>query len=95
MHLWFEYLWEERCNEKGQVKCFECNRIMNRNTYKNNIICYSHILPKGINKYKFLAGEESNLAIVHPECHHLYELNPKKASNQYKKRLELLKKHDL
>lgn len=95
MHLWFQYLFDERKNENGYVRCFECNKLMHENSYKELSTCYSHILPKGIKKYKHLAGEEENVVIVHPSCHNLYENSPKLAKNQYKKRIELIEKYNL
>jgi len=92
MHLWFEYLWEERCNEKGQIKCYECGKIMNRNTWKEYSTCYSHIYPKST--YPLLKGNEENVVITHPDCHFLYETTPKKAKNQYALKLKLGKKYN-
>jgi hypothetical protein len=92
MHEWFVYLFDERKDEQGYVRCFECGKRMHEDTYKHLTTCYSHILPKGVKKYAHLAGDEDNIAIVHPSCHNLYEATPRLAVNQWKKRLELLEK---
>lgn len=91
MHLWFFYLFESRMDEHGYVRCFECGKKMHEDTYKYLLTCYSHILEKS--RFPKWKGEEFNVQIVHPDCHHLYTMNPKKATNQWNLRLKLLKQY--
>lgn len=91
MHLWFIYLFDQQKDEKGYVKCFECDKKMHEDTYKYLTTCYSHILAK--KDYEEYKGKEWNIKIVHPDCHHLYSMSPKKAKKQYALYLELLEKH--
>ena len=98
MHQWYLYLWDARKIKVGNtfvVPCFECGELLEEDYYKENTCCYSHILEKGNAKYRHLAGDQENVVIVHPDCHTLYGLKPKKAINQYNKKIELLKKHQL
>lgn len=81
LHKWFTYLFDERKDKNGFVKCFECGKPMHEDTYKNMSICYSHILSK--KKYPDLKGDPANLVIVHPNCHNLYTVSPLKASKQH------------
>lgn len=90
MHEWFFYLFDSRKDENGYVTCFECGKRMHESFYKYLLTCYSHILDKGINRYKKYKGEEWNVKIVHPDCHNLYTMKPKEAKNQYKLRLKLI-----
>lgn len=92
MHMWFKHLFDCRKDEKGYVKCFECGKRMHEDTYKELTTCYSHILEK--KKYKLAAGDENNVVIVHPDCHHLYTMQPRKAVNQFNLRLKLLEQYE-
>lgn len=87
LHKWFLELWDKRCDESGNCKCFECGKLLKREQYRENSACYSHILPKS--KYEEIAMLEENTQIVHPNCHALYESYPPKAKNQYELRLKL------
>lgn len=92
MHQWFVYLFEQRMNSKGFIRCFECDKYMHENTWKQITTCYSHILSrKTFPQYK---GCEWNIEIVCPSCHSLYSNRPSNAKNQYALYLELLKKHE-
>jgi hypothetical protein len=91
MHLWFAYLFEKRMDENHCVRCFECGKLMHEDTYKDLSTCYSHILGK--KQYPKFKGEEWNVKIVHPDCHHLYSMKPKEAINQYNEYVELLNKN--
>ncbi len=91
LHEWFAYLFEEQMDKDGYVKCFECGNRMHQDTYKELSICYSHILPKS--KYPDLAGDPDNVVIVHPDCHNLYTMQPRKAKNQYNYFLKLKELH--
>ena len=91
MHRWFIYLFNFRKNNKGFVKCYECEKWMHEDNYKMLSSCYSHILNK--TNYKQYAGKPWNLKITHPECHQLFELFPQKAIKQHSLYLELLEKH--
>ncbi len=93
MHEWFKYLFEYRMDEKGFVECFECGKKMSKQTYQNNMSCYSHILEKS--KYPELAGNEDNVVIVHPDCHNLYTMRPTKATNQYNLKQQLKEKYNV
>lgn len=95
MHLWFMYLFEQRMDDDGYVRCFECGKKMHEDTWKEYSSCYSHILAKSEANYPEYAGEEWNVVIVHPSCHNLYETSPKKAVKQYSKKLKLLDKLNL
>ena len=88
MHIWFQYLWDQRQNEQGKIKCFECGKWMTRNTWRDISTCYSHIL--GRKKYPKYAGNSDNICIVHPDCHYLYTIKPSNAQNQFKLYLKLL-----
>jgi len=89
MHQWFAHLFEYRMNSNGFVRCFECGKPMHESVYKDMSMCYSHILSK--KKFPQFAGEEWNVKIVHPDCHTLYSMRPKKATNQYNEYLKLKK----
>ena len=93
MHLWFMYLFEQRMDDNGFIKCFECGKKMHEDTWKEYSSCYSHILAKSKSNYPEYAGEEWNVKICHPDCHNLYTQKPQLAVNQYKLYLELLEKH--
>lgn len=93
MHLWFVHLFESRMNQFGFVSCFECGKLMHKDTYINQSTCYSHILGK--KQYPAYAGEEWNVKIVHPDCHHLYSMKPQKALKQYSEYLKLKKELNL
>jgi 5-methylcytosine-specific restriction endonuclease McrA len=88
MHQWFFYLFDERKDKEGFVKCFECGKRMHEDSFKHTLTCYSHILDKSL--YPEFAGNEENVVIVHPDCHNLYTMRPKKALKQYSLRLKLL-----
>ena len=87
MHQWFAYLWQQRQDENQVVYCFECGKPMHANTYKDLSTCYSHILGKKL--YPKYAGAEWNVKICHPDCHNLYTIRPKQATNQYNEYLKL------
>jgi 5-methylcytosine-specific restriction endonuclease McrA len=93
MHTWFVYLFNQRKNNQGFVKCFECGKSLHEYFYKNLSIVYSHILNK--KKYPKYAGDPENVEIVCPDCHNLYELKPKSAEKQYAKKQELIKLYNL
>ena len=87
------HLFESRMNKLGFVKCFECGKLMHKDTYINQSSCYSHILEKS--RYPQFAGEEWNIKIVHDYCHNLYTMYPKRAINQYSERVRLIKEYNL
>lgn len=87
MHLWFIYLFDQRKDQYGYVRCFECGKKMHEDTWKMLSSCYSHILSK--KKYPEMKGDENNVEICHPDCHHLYGFRPMLAKNQYAKYLKL------
>lgn len=93
MHQWFVYLFEQRMDSQGFVRCFECNKRMHQDGYKKNTCCYSHILSK--KTYPQYKGEEWNIAITCPSCHSLYSNRPSDAINQYKKYIQLKKELNL
>lgn len=93
MHLWFMHLFEERMNSSGWLHCFECGHPMHEDNYKDNSCCYSHILSK--TWYPDFAGDPDNVVIVHPDCHNIYTMRPKKAVNQYNKYLQLKEEYGL
>jgi len=88
LHSWFLEVWDakEKLNN-GFIYCQECGGRLKREIYRENICCYSHILPKS--KYKNLAMMDWNIFIVHPDCHALYENGSEKAIRQraYKEHL--------
>lgn len=92
LHSWFMYLFDQRKDKEGFVQCFECGRRMHENTWKNLSTCYSHILSK--KDYPEYKGDENNVKIVHPDCHNLYTMTPKKAKNQYFEYLKLKEEHE-
>lgn len=92
MHEWFKYLFDQRADANGFVNCFECGKAMHTDTYKEITSCYSHILGK--KQYPDHAGNPLNVEIVHPDCHTLYTMQPKKAVNQYDKYLKLKEKYN-
>lgn len=92
LHEWFAYLFEQRMDKDGYVKCFECGKKMHQDTYQELSICYSHILSKS--KYPKLKGDENNVKIVHPDCHNLYTMKPEKAKNQFNYFLKLKELHN-
>lgn len=93
MHVWFMYLFNQRKDSKGYVRCYECNKPMHEDIYKETSSCYSHILGK--KQYPDLAGIPENISICCPDCHNLYTMRPKKAVKQYAKAQYLLEKYDL
>lgn len=93
LHDWFMYLYEQRADDNGFVKCFECGRNMHMSFYIGNTMCYSHLLEKS--RYPQYAGDPNNVVITHPECHHLYSMKPKEAINQYTRMKELKLKYNI
>jgi 5-methylcytosine-specific restriction endonuclease McrA len=93
LHKWFMYLYEQRADSHGFVKCFECGRNMHMSTYIGNTMCYSHLVEKS--RYPQFAGDPDNVKIVHPQCHHLYSMEPKKAVHQYEAYINYKKEHNL
>ena len=91
LHKWFVYLFDERKDKKGFVKCFECGKYMHEDSYKDISLCYSHILNKKL--YEEYKGEPWNLVIVHPHCHQLFELYPAQAKKQNAEYNKLIKKY--
>jgi 5-methylcytosine-specific restriction endonuclease McrA len=91
LHLWFMHLFEKRMDRKGFVRCFECDRPMHEDVYKEISACYSHLLSKKTHPEH--AGNPDNVVIVHPDCHNLYERLPQKAKKQYARYLELKNKY--
>ena len=89
MHKWFAYLFEQRMDTNGYIYCFECGKPMHESSYKDLSTCYSHILSKKI--FPQFAGEEWNVCITCPDCHHIYSMRPTKATKQYDKYLKLKK----
>ena len=89
MHVWFTYLFDERKDKRGYVKCFECGKLLHEDRYREISTCYSHILSK--KRYPKYKGIPLNVQIVCPDCHNLYELKPRSAINQYNLKLKLLK----
>lgn len=90
MHQWFVYLFDQRKDKDGFVKCFECGKKMHEDTYKHLTTCYSHILSK--KTFPKFKGEGWNIEIVHPDCHNLYSMGGIKAVNQIKKYNQLIEK---
>jgi len=93
MHKWFKYLFDQRMNKNGYVFCFECGKAMHEDDYKDISACYSHILGK--KQYPTFAGMEENIKIVHPDCHNIYTMTPKKAVHQYAEYLKFKQKYNL
>lgn len=93
MHLWFMHLFDNRKNNRNVVFCFECNKPLHEQHYKDNSTCYSHLLEK--KKYPHLEGLEENVKIVCPDCHNLYTMKPQEAKKQYKEMLNLKSKYNI
>lgn len=93
MHLWFMHLFDTQKNNRNVVFCFECNKSLDEQTYKDNKICYSHLLEK--KKYPQFAGFEENVKIVCPDCHNLYTMKPQEAKKQYAAMLNFKLKHNI
>lgn len=95
MHQWFMYLFEQRMDTNGVVHCFECGKPLYEQNNKDISACYSHILDKGIKKYRKYAGEAENVEITCLDCHTLYTLKPTEAIKQYAKSIFLKEKYNL
>lgn len=93
MHLWFTYLFDQRINAFGYVPCFECGKLLHKDTYREITTCYSHILGK--KQYPTYAGDPNNIEICCPDCHNLYTMEPQKAIKQYAKYLKLKQQYGL
>lgn len=91
-HNWFLDLWDknELIDHYGNqyVICFETGRRLNRDVYRTNSFCYSHILPK--ETFPEYEKEEFNVKIVYPPAHHQYSVYPEKAPKQYAEYIKLL-----
>lgn len=95
MREWFLKIWDEReeidNNGNKFVKCFETGKRLNRDYYRLNSCCYSHLLSKSVyNQYKLC---DFNLVIVHPDAHSQFETYPEKAPKQYELQKVLLNQH--
>jgi 5-methylcytosine-specific restriction endonuclease McrA len=93
MHQWFIYLFEERMDNRGYVKCFECGKPLHESYYKETSTCYSHLLSK--KKYPQYKGDPDNLVICCPDCHHLFGMHPSRATNQWNAQQLLIQKYEL
>lgn len=93
MHTWFKYLWDSREDKWGFIRCFECDKRMYHDNYRELSSCYSHILGK--KQYPEHAGNPENVVIVDPDCHNLYTMKPKEAKNQYALYLKLKEKYGI
>lgn len=93
MHQWFVHLFDQRKNKLGFVKCFECNKLLHEDSYKDISTIYSHILGK--KQYPAFAGDPNNIEICCPDCHNLYTMKPKEAIKQYNKYLKLKEQYGL
>lgn len=93
MHLWFMYLFEQRMDKNGYVKCYESGKRMHEDDYKDLSSCYSHIFPK--KRFPQYAGDPDNVVIVKPEYHDLYEKDKRNTPKQYALYLKLKEKYDL
>lgn len=92
LHAWYVYLFEKQMDGNRQCPCYECNKPLSEDIYKNVSITYSHLLEK--KRYPHLAGVAENIAIVCADCHNLYTMHPKKAIKQYTKAQELKNKYN-
>lgn len=93
LHNWEFDLFDKQKDKKGYCYCFETGTPMHESIYKNNLCVYSHILPKGVEKYKKYAMEEWNVKIVLPDYHTLFENRSEKATKQLKLEKELKEKY--
>lgn len=95
LHKWFTTLWDKQeiMNHWGKryVICFETGRRLSREQYRENWICYSHILRK--EKYPEYEQKEWNVKIVTPDSHWKFTNFPEKAKNQYDEFKKLLSLH--
>lgn len=89
LHQWEFALWDKQKDINNQCFCFESGEVMHESLYKYNLCIYSHILPKGIAKYKKYAMEEWNVKIVKPQYHELFENKSEKAVKQLQLEKEL------
>jgi hypothetical protein len=93
LHNWEFALWDKQKDANNQCFCFESGEVMHESLYKYNLCIYSHILPKGIAKYKKYAMEEWNVKIVKPQYHELFENKSEKAVKQLQLEKELKLKY--
>ena len=89
LHQWEFALWDKQKDINNQCFCFESGEVMHESLYKYNLCIYSHILPKGIAKYKKYAMKEWNVKIVKPQYHELFENKSEKAAKQLQLEKEL------
>jgi len=92
LHKWFLELWDIREDNRGIINCFETGKELQRRFYRENTVCYSHILPKEL--YAEYEYKEWNVKIVHPAAHSQYEIFPEKAPKQLAEYEKLIKLHE-
>lgn len=73
LHSFFKKIWDEREDPSGNCYCYETNQLLEGYKYRNNSLCYHHILPKY--KYPQFAFEPWNIVILHPDVHSQVETN--------------------
>lgn len=79
MFEFFLSLWDKRADSNGDCICFETGEKMSRSLYRDNTMCYHHLLFKSrYPEYKFA---ENNVVIILPKIHMLthgnIDLTPK------------------
>ena len=65
----FLTIWDNRADKDGNCFCFESNKVLRRETFKNLSTCYHHVLAKGKGSYPQYCLTEKNIVILHPDIH--------------------------
>lgn len=67
LRIFFERIWDERADEKGNCHCFETGVLLNASIYKQNTACYHHLLEKST--HPDFCFFPPNIVIITPDVH--------------------------
>ncbi len=93
LHDLFREIWDEREDEGGFCYCYETGTPMHGSTYRNNTLCYDHVLEKGKKSYPEYKFLKRNILIILPEVHMLKGRNIDKCPKIKEYRNYLLSLH--
>jgi 5-methylcytosine-specific restriction endonuclease McrA len=92
LHALFREIWDEREDAEGYCYCFETGTPMPGWRYRNNTMCYDHVLPKS--KWPQYALKRWNIVILLPEVHTQKTHDIDKTPAVKALRDKLLERHD-